>query len=100
MQLPQLPADLLQVLRRTSQASVEHLSDRFFRCMRREECDRIVDIVKELGAPAQEQIREMMRTGQPRQAASVVDCSAAWTCPRCLSSFRCVYPSGTVSITT
>ena len=67
MQLPQLPADLLQVLRRTSQAAVEHLSDRFFRCMRREECDRIVDIVKELGAPAQEQIREMLRTGQPRQ---------------------------------
>jgi hypothetical protein len=72
MQLPQLPADLLQVLRRTSQASVEHLSDRFFRCMRREECDRIVEIVKELGAPAQAQIREMLRTGQPRQAASVV----------------------------
>src|SRR5713226_4459347 len=72
MHLPQLPADLLQVLRRTSQAAVEHLSDRFFRCMRREECDRIVDIVKELGAPAQEQIREMIRTGQPRQAASVV----------------------------
>jgi HEAT repeat protein len=40
--------------------------------MRREECDRIVDIVKELGTPAQEQIREMLRTGQPRQAASVV----------------------------
>src|SRR6266852_6893818 len=72
MHLPQLPADLLLVLRRTSQAAVEHLSDRFFRCMRREECDRIVEIVKELGAPAQAQIREMMRTGQPRQAASVV----------------------------
>ncbi len=72
MHLPQLPADLLQVLRRTSLAAVEHLSDRFFRCMRREECDRIVDIVKELGTPAQEQIREMLRTGQARQAASVV----------------------------
>jgi len=31
-----------------------------------------VEIVKELGSPAQQQIREMMRTGQPRQAASVV----------------------------
>ena len=72
MYLPQLPPDLLQVLRRTSQASVEHLSDRFFRCMRREECDRIMDIVKELGAPALQQLREMVRTGQPRQAASVV----------------------------
>jgi hypothetical protein len=72
MHLPQLPPDLLQVLRRTSQAAVEHLAERFFRCMRREECDRIVDIVKELGAPAQQQLREIMRTGQPRQAASVV----------------------------
>jgi hypothetical protein len=72
MYLPQLPVDLLQVLRRTSQASVEHLSDRFFRCMRREECDRIMDIVKELGAPALQQLREMVRTGQPRQAAAVV----------------------------
>ncbi len=72
MYLPQLPADLVQVLRRTSQAAVEHLSDRFFRCMRREECDRIVDIVKELGPPAMQQLREIMRTGQPRQSASVV----------------------------
>jgi hypothetical protein len=72
MHLPQIPPDLLQVLRRTSQASVEHLSERFFRCMRREECDRIIDIVKELGAPAQALIREMVRTGQPRQAAAVV----------------------------
>ena len=72
MHLPQLPPDLLLVLRRTSQAAVEHLSERFFRCMRREDCDRIVEIVKELGSPAQQQIREMMRTGQPRQAASVV----------------------------
>src|SRR5437868_9957221 len=72
MHLPQLPTELLLVLRRTSQAAVEHLSDRFFRCMRREDCDRIVEIVKELGSPAQQQIREMMRTGQPRQAAGVV----------------------------
>ncbi len=72
MHLPQLPPDLLQVLRLTSQAAVEHLADRFFRCMRREECDRMVDIVKELGAPAMQQLREMLRTGQPRQAASVV----------------------------
>jgi hypothetical protein len=72
LHLPQFPADLLEVLRHTSQASVEHLSDRFFRCMRREECDRMVDLVRELGAPAQAQLREMLRTGQPRQAASVV----------------------------
>ena len=48
-----VPADLLQVLRRTSGAAVEHLSDRFFRCMRREECDRMIELVEGAGAPAQ-----------------------------------------------
>jgi hypothetical protein len=68
----QIAPDLLIVLRHTSQAAVEHLADRFFRCMRREECDRMVDIVKELGPPALQQLRETLRTAQPRQAASVI----------------------------
>ena len=68
----QLPEALLEVLRRTSQAAVEHLADRFFRCLRRDECDRMVELVRELGANAIAQMREMLRTGQPRQAASVV----------------------------
>jgi hypothetical protein len=72
LRLPQVPPDLVLVLRRTSQASVEHLADRFFRCMRREECDRMVEIVKELGPNALQQAREMLRMGGVRQAASVV----------------------------
>jgi HEAT repeat protein len=72
LRLPQVPAELLEVLRKTSHAAVEHLSDRFFRCMRRDECDRMVDLVKDLGPGGFEQLREMLRTGQPRQAASVV----------------------------
>jgi hypothetical protein len=68
----QVPEDLLEVLRRTSQAAVEHLADRFFRCMRRDECDRMIELVRELGPSALTQMREMLRTGQPRQAASVV----------------------------
>ena len=68
----QVPQDLLEVLRRTSQAAVEHLADRFFRCMRRDECDRMVELVRELEKPALAQLRDMLRTGQPRQAASVV----------------------------
>ena len=66
------PADLLVVLRRTSQAGAEHLADRFFRCMRRDECDRMVELVKEMGTPALAQVREILRTGQPRQAAAMV----------------------------
>jgi hypothetical protein len=63
---------LLQVLRRTSQSGAEHLADRFFRCMRRDECDRMVELVKEMGSPALSQLREILRTGQSRQASAVV----------------------------
>src|SRR4029077_2914191 len=67
-----VPADLLVVLRRTSQSGAEHLADRFFRCMRRDECDRMVELVKEMGSPALAQLREILRTGQPRQASGAV----------------------------
>ncbi|GAC1431879.1 MAG: hypothetical protein NVS9B5_13360 [Terriglobales bacterium] len=70
--LPQVPQDLLLVLRAVSQVAAEHLADRFFRCMRRDECDRIVELVKELGAGGLSQLREMLRTGGARQAVSVV----------------------------
>jgi hypothetical protein len=72
LRLPEVPRDLMAVLRRTSQASIEHMADRFFRCMRREECDRMVDLAKELGSEAIAQMREMLRTGQPRAASSVI----------------------------
>ncbi len=72
LRLPQVPPDLVLVLRRASQAAVEHLADRFFRCMRREECDRMVEIVTDLGPSALQQAREMLRVGGVRQAAAVV----------------------------
>ena len=68
----QISEPLLHVLRRTSQAAVEHLADRFFRCLRRDECDRMIELVRELGQNAITQMREMLRTGQPRQASAVV----------------------------
>ena len=69
IRLEPVPADMLSVLRRTSQAGAEHLADRFFRCMRRDECDRMIELVKELGSPVLLQLREILRTGQPRQAS-------------------------------
>jgi len=72
LRLDPVPADLLSVLRRTSQAGSEHLADRFFRCMRRDECDRMIELVKQLGSPVLLQLREILRTGQPRQASSAV----------------------------
>ena len=67
-----VPPDLLSVLRRTSQTGAEHLADRFFRCMRRDECDHMLELIKSLGSPAMLQLREILRTGQPRQASAVV----------------------------
>jgi len=72
MHLPEIPPELLGILRHTSEASVEHLADRFFRCMQRDECDRLVGLVKELGAGGLERMRAILRTGQPRQASAVV----------------------------
>lgn len=67
-----VPAELLQVLHKNSQAATEHLAERFFRSMRREECDAIVDLVNELGVPAINYLREMLRNGAQRQAVSSV----------------------------
>ena len=72
LRLEQAPKDFIDVLRRTLGSAVEHLADRFFRCMRRDECDRMVDLVKELGSDGIQQMREMLRVGQPRAASSVV----------------------------
>jgi hypothetical protein len=72
LRLPQVPPELVMVLRRTSLAAIEHLADRFFRCMRRDECDRMVSLVKDLGPPGMAHLREMLRMGAPRQASSVI----------------------------
>jgi hypothetical protein len=68
----QLQPDLVGVLRRNPQSAAEHLAERFFRSMRREECDRIVDLVQQLGIGANEFLREMLRSGPQRQAVSSV----------------------------
>jgi hypothetical protein len=67
-----VPEELINVLQQIPKSSVEHLADRFFRSQKRVECDRIVELVGELGQPAIEDLREILRMGQPRQAASSV----------------------------
>src|SRR5258706_201190 len=72
LRLDEIPRELIGVFRRTSEASVEHLADRFYKCLTRQECDRVVDLVNGLGSPALEQMRETLRLGQPSKAAAVV----------------------------
>jgi hypothetical protein len=64
--------DLVDVLQQLPRNSVEHLADRFFRARKRVECDRIVELVDELGEPAILDLLDILRNGQPRQAASTV----------------------------
>jgi hypothetical protein len=68
----QISEDLINVLQQLPRNSVEHLADRFFRAKRRVECDRIVELVAELGQPAVDDLCDMLHSGQPRQAASTV----------------------------
>src|SRR5260370_34089100 len=68
----QAPEDLIKVLQQLPRHSVEHLADRFFRAQKRVECDRIVELAGELGQPALDDLRDILRTGQVRQAAATV----------------------------
>ncbi len=68
----QVPEDLINVLQQLPKYSVEHLAERFFRAQKRVECDRIVELVAELGQPGIDDLRDVLRTGQPRQAASTI----------------------------
>jgi hypothetical protein len=68
----QISGDLVVVLQQLPKHSVEHLSDRFFRAQKREECDRIVEIVGQLGPAGITELREMLCNGQPRQASTTV----------------------------
>ena len=68
----EVPEELVNVLQQLPKESVEHLAERFFRSQKRVECDRIVELVSELGQPGVADLREILRTGQPRQAASTV----------------------------
>jgi hypothetical protein len=68
----QVPEDLVSVLQQLPRSSVEHLAERFFRAQKRVECDRIVELVGELGHPAIDDLRDILRSGQPRQAASTI----------------------------
>ncbi len=67
-----VPEDLIDVLQQLPGNSVEHLAARFFRAQKRAECDRIIAFAGELGQPGIYHLRGILRTGQPRQAASTV----------------------------
>ena len=70
--IPEPRPELVSVLRRTCPATIEHLAERFCRCVRREECDHMVELAGQLGPLALQQMREVLRVGPERPAAAVV----------------------------
>ena len=64
-----VPEDIVEVLQELPKSSVEHLADRFFRSQKRDECDRIIEFVSELGQTGLHGSARDIEDGQPRQAA-------------------------------
>jgi hypothetical protein len=69
---PQFNRDLIAILQQNLRPASEHMAERFFRSMRREECDRIVDLVHELGDEANVYLRSLLLSGPQRQSVSSV----------------------------
>jgi hypothetical protein len=72
LQLPQVPADLVDMLKGIPQAATEQIAERFARCHRREECDRLVELMDRLQEDGARHLRELLRLAPVRQAASSV----------------------------
>jgi len=66
---PELPHGLVNVLRWTSRAAVEHASVRFAQCQKRQECERLLEILGGMGEPAITHLRSILTT---RPAAEAV----------------------------
>lgn len=70
MRVPELPENLVEVLRGLPVASVQHIAGRMSRTVRRRERDRLVLLAKELGAPAAKALERILQTNTP--AASII----------------------------
>lgn len=69
---PRLPSELLEVLRRVPEASLDRLLQRFDAASRRDECERIFELAKELGPAANEHLYETFSQHPPAQAVLTV----------------------------
>ena len=72
LQLAHVPEELVDMLKSIPQAATEQIADRFARCHRREECDRLVELMEQLKDDGTRHLRELLRLAPVRQAASSV----------------------------
>ena len=64
----QPPADLLEMLRCVPQAAAEKCVRHFETCVRREDCERVIAVMQQLGPAALEYLRQQLTAELPEQA--------------------------------
>lgn len=68
LRVPQLPVELMELLRCMPLVSAEHIAGRISRCTRRRERDRLVKLAEELGPAAAGPLRETFSSRPPAAA--------------------------------
>jgi hypothetical protein len=69
---PRLPEGLVEVLRRMPHATVDQVADRIHRCARRDEWERLLEIVESVGPEAIVHLRRILQTRPAPEAGSKV----------------------------
>jgi hypothetical protein len=72
LSLPHVPTEMIDALRNMPQAATDQLVSRFARCRERQECDRLVDVMGQLGQAGNQHLRELLRLGTEKEAAAAV----------------------------
>ena len=72
LRTPEVPGELMEVLRMLPLTTAEHLAGRISRCSRRRERDRLISLAEELGSTAASALQEAFRTRPPAGAVNTV----------------------------
>jgi len=72
LRTPEVPAELMEVLRKLPLTTAEHVAGRISRCSRRRERDRLVSLAQDLGSIAANALRDVFRTRPPASAVNTV----------------------------
>ncbi|HKM91837.1 MAG TPA: PilZ domain-containing protein [Candidatus Acidoferrales bacterium] len=72
LRTPEVPGELMEVLRMLPLTTAEHVAGRISRCSRRRERDRLISLAEELGSTAACALQEAFRTRPPAGAVNTV----------------------------
>lgn len=72
LRTPEVPGELMEVLRMLPLTTAEHVAGRISRCSRRRERDRLISLATELGSTAAMALQDVFRTRPPAGAVNTV----------------------------